>query len=222
LTHTHTQVTIASSTDGHIHVRASTDKDCGSGSSHNHNVNTLSGGSHQHGTVVLDFANSPLGSPWWNHTHQIILTSMDSQGANHRHTTESTSQPFGCDQCIPPMIHAHSHTLTPINTAYSSFAHTLTGIYTQTADPAGTPENHVHPFSFSFDYAGNHYHPCNAPALNTQTCYYGYAHTHAAQTGGGTNYVTHTHSGSGNSGSGGEPPPAVAAQPVGDGLTFAS
>lgn len=213
MAHTHTNSVVTSTTVNHYHAIGGSESsgltNCGNpdpeaGYSHRHTmINTL-GNSHSH-SVTLSFGSAALGSPnWWEHVHAIALVSMGNGGAAHSHGISVNVSPEGCffSACRSPSINRHIHGTTgySYNNGGAPHTHTLPTGNTGNANPAGTPENHTHAFSITFDVGDNHTHTVNG-TINNANCYYGYSHAHAMPT---VDANAHAHSSSGTSGSGGE------------------
>lgn len=226
MAHTHSNATVSTSTVTHKHSKASLAVVCFlTYPNHLHYVDLLASGSHAHSACVFSFASAELGTPWWNHVHAVALVSEDSQGASHSHNinspTNETDYDAGyCDQDGCDYLRTHGHTFTNTASNSNTFAHTHTIISfnSGTADPAGTPESHVHAFNGSLWIlqGGGHTHTV-AITFNNALCYLSKNHNHAVSGSSGTKL--HNHDVSGNSGSGGES--AALKQVIMDGLVFA-
>lgn len=219
MAHTHADVTVTSAAASHSHLLRLGDAQTQPGYYHVHGGVSAVFDGHSH-SFTLAFGAAELGAVnWWEHKHPISLVSVGSGGAAHTHGVSG----IYADQCeyewgtgaLP-----HTHGAGTLAVGSGGAAHTdhgvPTGTLTDYADPSGTPENHVHPFSFTSTAGGSHSHPFSGNSGYT-TCPFGYRHRHAAVTP--TVATSHGHGVSGNSGSGGEPwVPAVAPTLMGEGL----
>jgi len=189
---------------------------------HKHNQTMDTTDAHTH-AITLNFGGADLGSPWWNHVHPITIGSIGNGGALHSHGVTLNTTSAGCFYngglgLCSAFLNRHYHTTSGGSTGNtnSSHVHTLSACNTNTANPAGTPENHTHTFSITLDNGDNHTHTYSG-SMTATTCFYGYNHNHT--TGATAPSNPHNHTGSGTSGTGGESPPAVGRKSIGDGLT---
>ena len=204
--HTHPNVTVTSTSTSHDHevetVYYTVSNKCGYSLAvtHSHKVTTDTQDFHSH-SITVSFGSANLGSPWYNHVHSVSLVSEASGGASHQHG--GTLSGNKCSACSPATNHTHAiGTILTSATNDAHSDHTVSG-NTNNADSGGTQESHVHPFSITLGYGGDHSHDTWGGTSASGTCARGYAHTHNAPSVA-TDSITHTHSLSGNSGTGGE------------------
>ena len=224
MAHTHGNTDTVTRLMSHQHDAHTGYTDCGLGSTHEHTIVFTWVEDHLHAYVVLGFENADLGVPnWWEHTHKLLLVSMDSQGGDHVHTNPDLTNPAGCaHEYCNAEAYQHQHT-TNIATSIGNDAHIHalpTGYETKyTGNAIGTPENHYHPFS-SFNcstFYSQHTHGLTG-SITAISCYYKKRHTHTAPSETLSGYHDHVIEG-GNSGYGGEGA-VVVKQPLMDGFVL--
>jgi len=202
--HTHANATVDSSNNDHTQPWTYQIVYCTVGS-HTHSGTSDAANAHNHTNVVLSFGAASLGSPWWNHTHPITLVSMNAGGGAHWHTITSTFSSSSSRCRGAAYFHSHQYDGTFMGGGGgAAHTHTITGAVTSTADPAGTPLNHVHPFNISLDWGDSHNHGMSGWSADATDPDIG-VHNHLAPAVSGAQ--THQHTASGNSGWGGEAPP---------------
>jgi len=208
MTHSHPDSTITSQSTSHNHspAKATTTVSCGySAATHKHNISTNTGNAHTH-DCSLTFGDSELGSPnWWEHTHSVTGTLL-SGGAAHTHNFSAWTIAGTCADCTNYVTHAHYQVgYISCDSGGAAHTHTVSGT-TGNADPAGTPESHVHPVSLTSDSGQSHAHNITGN-VKTEPCTRAYNHAHGTAVTLSTN--THTHPTIGNSGVGGEAAPSA-------------
>jgi len=210
--HTHANVVVITNSVSHSVSIVSDFVNCGNPEewTHRHNQTTNTTDPHTH-SLTLSFGPANLGSPnWWEHTHPITLVSCGAGGSLHLHSVTLNSTLAGCPylSCNFPTLNRHYHPTSGGSTGNtnSSHVHTLPASNTQNANPAGTPQSHVHPYSITLNPSGAHSHTYSG-TYTAVTCYYGYSHKHLAGNSGKA--LDHTQTASGDSGLGGEEPPVT-------------
>jgi len=217
--HTHPDATVSSSSTAHLHAVTTLAARCRTGyplHTHVGYPNLAGANAHTH-NVVVSFAASNLGSPnWWEHVHACTAV-IQNGGGSHAHNIGGYNSSAGCANCEEVGAHTHGLGTPTIGSGGAVHTHTYPAFNTGYADPAGTPEAHVHPFFVTLNIGDSHIHAVTG-TIETNVCALNYSHTHSYSGSSGT--TNHNHTSSGNSGIGGEAPPPPAILMAGDGLVW--